>query len=95
MRKIRGLHKHTGLFNSIINMNELIDLHMTGGKFTWSNNQRDPTLEKLDRYLVSKTWESIYPLAIVHKLPREASDHNPLILSTLMKTPHEESEFQV
>jgi mannosylglycoprotein endo-beta-mannosidase len=89
-----GLHKHTGLFYSIINMNELIDLHMTGGKFTWSYNQRDPTLERLDRYLVSKTWESIFPLAIVYKLPREASDHNPIILSTSIKTPMKNLNFR-
>jgi hypothetical protein len=49
------------VFNSIINTYELIDLGMTGGKFTWSNKQNNPTLERLDRYLVSKSWEDIFP----------------------------------
>jgi exonuclease III len=56
-----GIHKHSGVFNSIINTYELIDLGMTGGKFTWSNKQNNPTLERLDRYLVSKSWEDIFP----------------------------------
>jgi exonuclease III len=76
-----GIHKHSGVFNSIINTYELIDLGMTGGKFTWSNKQNNPTLERLDRYLVSKSWEDIFPMALVSKKPRKLSDHNPLILS--------------
>ena len=29
-----GVHKHTDLFNSIIASQELLEIHMTGGKFT-------------------------------------------------------------
>lgn len=54
---------------------------MSGGMFTWSNNQDPPTLEKLDKILISKDWEDFFPHAIVKKLPREISDHNPLIIS--------------
>ena len=54
---------------------------MSGGLFTWTNNQDPPTLEKLDRILVSKDWQDSFPRAIVKKLPREISDHNPLIIS--------------
>jgi hypothetical protein len=36
----------------------------------------------LDRILVSKNWEDIFPNSLVRKLPREVSDHNPLILSS-------------
>ena len=79
--KDTGLSRFSGLFNSIIAAHELIDLHMIGGKFTWSNNQSPPTLERLDRILVSKEWASLFQRAMVHKLPREVSDHNPLILS--------------
>jgi hypothetical protein len=53
---------------------------MSGGLLTWSNNQKNPTLEKLDRVLVSKEWENLFSLALVHKIPRNSSDHNPLIL---------------
>jgi endonuclease/exonuclease/phosphatase family metal-dependent hydrolase len=54
---------------------------MNGGMFTWTNNQENPTLEKLDRVLVTKEWEDIFPRASVNRLPREISDHNPLIIS--------------
>lgn len=47
----------------------------------WSNNQLTPTLEKVDRILMNKEWEDLFPKVMVKKLPREVSDHNPLILS--------------
>jgi hypothetical protein len=52
------------------------------GAFTWSNNQEVPTLEKLNRILVNKEWEALFPIVHVYKIPRAMSDHNPLILST-------------
>jgi hypothetical protein len=55
---------------------------MTGGVYTWSNNQDDPTLEKLDRILVSRDWENIFPNSMVKRLLREILDHNPLVLSS-------------
>lgn len=55
---------------------------MNGGAYTWSNNQLDPTLEKLDRVLMSLDWEDIFPLTSLTKLVRSKSDHNPLILNT-------------
>lgn len=77
----KGVHRHTRVFNSIIHFFELRELIISGGQYTWTNNQEPPTLEKLDRILVSKSWEDIFPHAMVRKLPREISDHNPLILS--------------
>ena len=76
-----GIHKHSGIFNSIINSFGLIDLHLSGGKYTWSNNQSPPTLERLDRLLMDKSWENLFPSVVFFKLPREMSDHNPTILT--------------
>jgi hypothetical protein len=61
--------------------------------FTWSNNQDFP-LEKLDRLLMTKYWEDIFPLAMVKKLPREVSDYNPLILLTDSKAPTKSIQFR-
>ena len=55
---------------------------MNGGLYTWSNKQQNPTLEKLDRVLMSSSWERQFPLTFVRKLVKEISDHNPLILNT-------------
>jgi hypothetical protein len=58
----------------------LRDLPLIGGLYTWSNNQKDPTLERLDRVLISPDWENCFPLTNLKKDPRVLSDHNPLIL---------------
>ena len=55
-------------FNSIIQSLNLREIHMGGGKYTWSNHQRHPTLEKLDRVLMSFEWEDLFPLVTVRKL---------------------------
>ena len=92
--KPTGVHRHTDLFNSIISANNLLDIHMVGGKFTWSNNHEIPTLERLDRILISKNWEDIFPTVFVYKLPRELSDHNPLILDTQTYVPMRKISFR-
>ena len=67
---------------------------MIGSKFTWSNNHEDPTLETLDRYLISKDWEDQFPDVFVFKLPRELYDHNPLMLSTQRATQPKKLSFK-
>jgi hypothetical protein len=52
------------------------------GKYTWSNNQINPTLEKLDRVLMNRDWELLFPTMIGYLLPRELFDHNPIVIST-------------
>jgi hypothetical protein len=46
-------NRYANMFNWIINSFELRDLPLIGGKFTWSNNQSEPTLERLDRVLIN------------------------------------------
>jgi hypothetical protein len=79
---------------TIINTCELRELEMSGGQYTWSNNHATPTLEKLDRFLVSKDWELIFPLTTVHNLAREVSDHNPLILDTMENREQRSRDFR-
>jgi exonuclease III len=61
--KSKNFHpkRFSATFNSIIHLYELRDLHTSGGIYTWSNNLIHPTMEKLDRILVSKEWESLFP----------------------------------
>lgn len=88
------ISKHSNIFNAIISAYELREINMSGGKFTWSNNQADAVLEKLDRILMSKDWEDLFPVTTINKLPREVSDHNPLILCTDMNQPLKHLEFR-
>ena len=55
---------------------------MNGGTFTWSNYHEIPTLERLDRILISEDWENMFPLTTLRTIAREMSDHNPLLLCT-------------
>ena len=34
-----NINKHSSLFNAVIDSQELLDLQMVGGKYTWTNNQ--------------------------------------------------------
>jgi hypothetical protein len=76
------LSHYSDTFNSIIHTLCLREIHMTGGLYTWSNKQKNPTLEKLDRILMSPEWELLFPLVSVKRLVRDQSDHNPLVIDT-------------
>jgi hypothetical protein len=92
--KCMRTNKWTDMFNSIINTYALREIHLSGGQYTWSNNQKDPTLEKLDRFLMSSDWEDLFPLTTVHKLNRDVSDHNPLIPDTMEDKPKKKFPFR-
>ena len=40
--------RYVDKFNSIIHSLNYREIHMGGGKYTWTNNQKHPTLEKFD-----------------------------------------------
>lgn len=40
-------------FRRFIDVEELKDIHLHGRRYTWSNERTNPTLENLDRFLVS------------------------------------------
>jgi exonuclease III len=94
--KNKGMRNNrwSDMFNSIINTYALREINMSGGQYTWSNSQTVPTLEKLDRFLMSSSWEDLFPLTTVHKLNRDISDHNPLILDTMEGKPKKKYEFR-
>lgn len=72
--------RHIDRFNSVINSSNLREIFMSGGLYTWTNKQSHPTLEKLDRILMSPDWKDLYPLVTIQGLVRIVSDHNPLLL---------------
>ena len=82
-------------FNYVIQFYELRELYMNGGLYTWSNNQENPILEKLDRILVTREWEDLFPQAMVNRLSSEVLDHNPLIISSGKKSVYSFYSIQV
>lgn len=66
-----------------INSNALLDLHLHGSKYTWSNHQLHPILSRLDRFLISRDWAILYPNATQKVLPKLALDHCPILLDSM------------
>lgn len=67
-------------FNGWVHKWGLLELNAPNRKFTWSNNQENLVMAKLDRIFVSTDWISSFPLSTVNCLDRFPSDHNPLVL---------------
>jgi Endonuclease/Exonuclease/phosphatase family len=71
-------------FNDLIDELNLVEIPLQGRKYTFSNQQPNPTLSKLDRAFLSSDWNNgplgqFYPVLI--DLPKTTSDHSPLKLS--------------
>jgi exonuclease III len=66
-----------GHFRRLLNELEQLKLHLSGRLFTWSNDRLHPTLEFIDRLLVSGGWESLYPRLYLQALSSRCWDHAP------------------
>ena len=70
-------------FSKWINRHSLIDLHLGGSNFTWSNHQSSPAMYSLDRFLLFCDWFDLFPEACQFALPNPISDHCPILLDTI------------
>lgn len=70
------------LFNDFIGDLHLIEIHVSGVRFTWSNKQHNPTLVKLNRILASTCWDLHYASCYAWSKAKVGSNHSPLILDT-------------
>ncbi|KAE8713890.1 Exocyst complex component SEC8 [Hibiscus syriacus] len=68
------------IFSQFILQFGLIDLPMIGGRFTWCNNQDNPTFVRLDRFLVDSQFLVAFPDIVQSILSRFVSDHNAITL---------------
>jgi hypothetical protein len=75
------------LFNEAISNLSLVELPLKGRKFTWSNMQQNPMLEKLDWFFTSSSWTVSYPSAFVYPLVKPTSDHVTCVVSIGTKIP--------
>ncbi|XP_066344156.1 uncharacterized protein [Miscanthus floridulus] len=69
------------LFNSCISHLGLTKIFLHGKKYTWSNMQNLPLLERLDWVLTNNSWTLSYPETTSKALIMEVSDHSPLVIS--------------
>ena len=67
-------------FSQVIKELELRYLPLLGSSFTWGGGSNNQSLSRLDRFLVSKTWESHFNGVIHRILPKHVLDHSPILL---------------
>nr|GEX03083.1 RNA-directed DNA polymerase, eukaryota [Tanacetum cinerariifolium] len=67
------------LFNDFIANSSLIDVRLEGYSFTWSHPSASK-MSRLDRFLVSDGFSSIFPNMSAICLDRHLSDHRPILL---------------
>lgn len=86
IRKLEDRNKPGGDLNDIFRFNAAISLLgvneivLQGRKYTWSNMQPSPLLEKIDWVFTSNSWTLSYPSTTVTALDMNPSDHCPCVV---------------
>jgi hypothetical protein len=82
------------LLNELINMWGLIEYKDPNRTYTWSNNQKQPIIAKLDRVLVSVNWDIKYPMTKIEVFPKGVSDHSHIKVTFGVKRQSKELAFR-
>jgi hypothetical protein len=85
--KPRGSISKMFAFNEAISSLSLVEIPLKGCKYTWTNKQQDPVLERLDWFFSSNSWVSSFPNTCASVLSRDTSDHTPCLISATTKVP--------
>jgi exonuclease III len=83
-----------GKFRSTIQDLEVIDYPIVGRRFTWSNEREHATFTRIDRIMVSKEWELVYPQFQLTPASSNVSDHCPLLLSKMERKVYSGFRFE-
>ncbi|XP_076916063.1 uncharacterized protein LOC143575636 [Bidens hawaiensis] len=75
-----GCESDMAAFNTFIASTGLFEFNMGGRRFTWMSDDGNH-LSKIDRFLVCKDFLGKWPSGTVTALPRNLSDHCPLVFS--------------
>jgi hypothetical protein len=75
-------------FNEVISNLRLQELLLQGHKFTWTNKQESPLLERLEWFFfASVPLITNYPGSVASTLSRDVSDHHPCLISMTSDIP--------
>jgi endonuclease/exonuclease/phosphatase family metal-dependent hydrolase len=86
-----GDHTKMYLFNEAISALGLVELPLKGRRFTWSNKQLNPLLDRLDWFFTSVSWKVAYPNSFASTLVMETSDHAPCVITISTDIPKRSS----
>ena len=67
-------------FSNFISDNGLIDIPLSGGNFTWSNNRDLVSMSRIDRFLYTADWEEGFVTISQKRLVKLTSDYFPIML---------------
>lgn len=67
-------------FRRLISDLALRDINLHGRRYTWSNEQDNPTLDKNDQILCTSSWELLHPRCALRCIASTISDHCPLFM---------------
>lgn len=68
-------------FDEAISNQALIEIPLKGRKYTWSNMQDAPLLEKLDWCFTSESWTLSFPSTMAFPLAKTTSDHGSIMIT--------------
>ena len=63
-------------FLQIIDELELKDIPLRGGQYTWKGGLNNSRMARLDRFLITDDWETLFGSANQSLLPKTLSDHH-------------------
>jgi exonuclease III len=69
------------MFNELIIDLDVLEIPLSGQKYTWRDRQLDPLLVKLDWVFTSTSWNLSYPATNIQPLSRPISDHTPFVIN--------------
>ena len=75
-----GLTASMRRFSEVVEDLELRDFPLMGGPFTWRGGLNNQAQSRLDRFLVTDKWDSLFNGAVQGILPKLVSDHFPVLL---------------
>ena len=81
-------------FNMWVDMWALVEIDITGRMYTWSNNQANLVMSRIDRVFCSTCFDLLFPLATIKALPRVGSDHIPIIWDSGVPTVRKNKSFK-
>ena len=82
------------LFDELVRELNLKDSPLCNRQFTWSNFCDQPVYCRLDRFLVSVSWEEVFPYFRQEIEVRVVSDHCPVILDSIPPWGHSSFCFE-